>query len=236
MVSVIMLTDLVLMDGNVLTMNPSQSHAEAIAIKDDRIVKVGTNEEMTDCIGKGTKVISLRGKTVLPGFIDTHAHVADFGRLTRIDLRGLKSVEEMKSRIREGVHKAPEGKWILGHGWNQTSFGGKRYPNLSDLDEASPDNPIVLYHKFECTCILNSKALELAWITKETKSPLGGIIDKDVETGEITGVLRENATALVWKMIPEPSDEDIIEATTLACEKIVKAGVTSVHWMVSSST
>src|SRR3990170_706747 len=236
MVSVIMLTDLVLMDGNVLTMNPSQSHAEAIAIRNDRFVKVGTNKEMTHCIGKGTKVISLRGKTVLPGFIDTHAHVADFGRLARIDLRGLKSVEEMKSRIREGVQKAPEGKWILGQGWDQTNFGEKGYPNLSDWDDASPHNPIVLYHKFERTCILNSKALELSGITKETKSPPGGIIDKDVETGELTGILRDNATDLVWKIIPEPSEEDIMEAARLACEKITEAGVTSVHWIVSSAT
>ena len=215
-------------------MNSSQSRAEAIAIKDDRIVKVGTNEEITQCIGKNTRVISLKGRTVVPGLIDTHAHVADFGRLARIDLRGLKSVEEMKSRIREGVQKAPEGKWILGQGWDQTNFGEKGYPNLSDWDEASPHNPIVLYHKFERTCILNSKALELSGITKETKSPPGGIIDKDVETGELTGILRDNATDLVWKIIPDPSEEDIIEATTLACEKIVKAGVTSVHWMVSS--
>jgi predicted amidohydrolase YtcJ len=232
--NVIMLADLVLTDGNVLTMNPHQPHAKAIAIKNDRIVKIGTKEEMTLCIGKNTKVISLRGRTVVPGLIDTHAHVADFGRMTRIDLRDLKSAEEMKSRIKEGVHEAPEKKWILGHGWDQTSFKEKRYPNLSDLDEASPKNPIVLYHKSERTCILNSKALELAGITKETKSPLGGIIDKDAGTGEITGILRGNATDLVWKVIPEPSEEDIIQATILACEKIVKAGVTSVHWMVSS--
>jgi predicted amidohydrolase YtcJ len=140
----------------------------------------------------------------------------------------------MKSRIIEDVQKAPKGKWILGHGWDQTLFMEKRFPNRLDLDEASPNNPIVLYHKFECTCILNSKALELTGITKETKSPIGGIIDKDVETDELTGILRDSATDLVWKVIPEPSEEDMIEATTLACGKIVKAGVSSVHWMVSS--
>lgn len=231
-----MWNNLVLTDGKVLTMNPSQPRAEAIAIENERIVKVGTNEEMALCIGKNTRVISLKGRTVVPGFIDTHVHVADFGRLARIDLTGLKSIEEMQRRIREGIQGVPEGKWILGHGWDQTTFSEKRSPKLSDLDEASPNNPIVLYHKFERTCILNSKAFELAGITKETKSPLGGIVDKDVETGELTGILRDNATDLVWKVIPEPSEEDIIEATTLACDKIVKAGVTSVHWMVSSLT
>src|SRR3990170_2009753 len=230
-----MLTDLVLKDGNVITMNPSQPHAEAIAIKNDRIVKVGTNDEVALCIGKNTKIISLMGRTVVPGFIDTHAHVADFGRLARIDLKGVKSIEEMKSRTRESVQKASEGKWILGHGWDQTSLREKRYPTLSDLDEASPDNPIVLYHKFERICALNTKALEIAGITKETKSPTGGIIEKDAETGEPTGILHDSATDLVWKVIPEPTEEEIIEATTLACERFVKAGVTGVHWMVSSS-
>jgi len=232
-----MWADLALMDGNVLTMNPSQPHAEAITIKNDRIVKVGTNEEISRWIGRNTKIISLKERTVVPGFIDTHVHVVDFGRfLTWIDLRGVKSIEDMQIRIRKRAQKVPKGKWIIGHGWNQTSFIEKRYPNLLDLDEASPDKPVVLYHLCGRMCVVNSKALELAGVTKETSAPSGGTIEKDAETGEPTGVLRENATDLVWKIIPEPGEEEIMEATSLACEKIVEAGVTSVHWMVSSST
>jgi predicted amidohydrolase YtcJ len=232
-----MWADLALMSGKVLTMNSSQPYAEAIAIKNDKIVKVGTNEEVSRWIGKKTKIISLKERTVVPGFIDTHVHVADFGRfLTWIDLRGVKSIDEMQRRIRKRAQKTPKGKWIIGHGWDQNHFMEKRFPNLSDLDEASPDKPVVLYHQFGRICVVNSKALELAGVTNETNAPSGGKIDKDAETGELSGILRDNATDLVWKIIPEPDEEKIMEAARLACEKIAEAGVTSVHWIVSSAT
>ena len=233
----VMWADLVLMGGKVLTMNSSQPYAEAIAVKNDRIVEVGKNEEISRWLGKNTKVINLKESTVVPGFIDTHVHVADFGRfLTLLDLRGVKSIEEMKKKVGKRAQKTPKGKWILGHGWDQTHFMEKRFPNLSDLDESSPDRPVVLYHQCGCVCVVNSKALELAGITKKTSAPLGGKIDKDAETGEPTGVLRESTTDLVFKIIPAPDEEEIIEGANLACEKIVEAGVTSVHWIVSSAT
>jgi len=233
----VMWADLVLIGGKVLTMNLSQPYAEAIAIKNDKIVKIGKNGEISRWIGKNTKVINLKKRTVVPGFIDTHVHVADFGRLlTWIDLKDVKSIKEVQRKIRKHAQKIPEGKWILGYGWNQNSFIQKRYPNLRDLDEASPDKPVVLYHQSGFMCIVNSKALELAGITKKTSDPPGGKIEKDTETGAPTGVLLENATDLVWKIIPEPDEKEIIEAASLACEKIVEAGVTSVHWMVSSAT
>ena len=230
-----MSADLALINGKVLTMNQSQPYAEAIAIKDDRIAQVGTNEEIEPWIGKNTKVINLKGKTVVPGFIDTHIHVADFGKvLTWIDLRGVKSIEEMQSSLRKRAQKTPRGKWIIGQGWDQTRFTEKRFPNLFDLDLASPDNPVIFYHQSGQVCVVNSKALELAGVMKQTNAPSGGVIDKNRETGALTGVLRDNATNLVWKMIPEPSEEELLEAAGLACEKIVEAGVTSVHWMILS--
>ena len=231
-----MLADLALVRGKVLTMNPSQPCAEAIAVKSDRIVKVGTNEEITRLVGKNTKVINLRGKTVVPGFIDTHIHVADFGRfLTWVDLREVKSIKEMQNLIGMRAKSTPKGKWLIGHGWDQTHFMEQRFPTLLDLDEVSPDNPAILYHRCGRMCVVNSKALESAGVTKETSSPSGGCIDKDAETGEPTGVLRENATDLVWKVIPEYDEEEIIDSVGLACEKIVEAGVTSLHWLVSSA-
>ena len=232
-----MWADLVLMDGNVLTMNSSQPSAEAVAVTKDRIVKVGTNEEINSWIGKATKIINLQGRTVVPGLIDSHIHVADFGKfLTWIDLKDVNSIEEMQRRIRERAQKIPEGRWIIGSGWDQTRFVEKRYPNFRDLNESSPDNPVILYHQCGRVCVVNSKALELADVTKETRSPSGGKIEKDAETGEPTGILRENATDLVWKTIPEPSEEEIMEAASLACKKIVEAGVTSIHWIFASAT
>ncbi|MBM4401363.1 MAG: amidohydrolase, partial [Crenarchaeota archaeon] len=132
------------------------------------------------------------------------------------------------------TQKTLRGKWIIGHGCDQTRFTEKRLPMRYDLDLASPDNPVVFYHQCGQICVVNSKALELAGVTKQTSAPSGGAIDKNGETGELTGVLRGNATNLVWKLIPEPSEEELVEAAGLACEKIVEAGVTSVHWMVLS--
>jgi predicted amidohydrolase YtcJ len=232
---VVMSADLALTSGKVLTMNRSQPCAEAVAIKDDRIVQVGTNKEIQQWIGKNTQVISLKGKTVVPGFIDTHIHVADFGRLLRwIDLSEVGSIKEMQESLNRHVEKASKGKWLLGRGWNPARFAEKRLPTRFDLDAVSPDNPVIFYQQSGQVCVVNSKALELAGVTRLTPVPLGGAIDRDAETGEPTGVLRDNATNLVWTVIPEPSEEELVEATGLACEKIVEAGVTSVHWMVLS--
>jgi len=231
-----MFADLVLIDGNVLTLCSSQPSAEAVAIKEDRIVKVGTSDEIRRWIGDDTKVIDLQGRTVVPGFIDSHIHVGDFGRfLTWVNLNDAGSIQEVQRRIRERAQQISKGRWIIGNGWNQARFAEKRYPNRQDLDEASPDNPVVLYHECGRVCVVNSEALELAAVTKETMSPSGGTIEKD-EVGEPTGVLRENATDPVWKAIPEPSEEEIIEGAVLACKKIVEAGVTSIHWIATSST
>jgi hypothetical protein len=217
-------------------MNRSQPYAEAVAIEKGRIVKVGTSEDITPLLGKSTKIINLSGKTVVPGFIDTHIHVLDFGKtLAWLDLRNVKSIEEMQNSLRERVQKTPKGKWVIGRGWDQTRFKQKRLPKLSDLDSVSPENPVILYHQSALICVANSKALELAGVTKQTNVPLGGAIDKDLDTGELTGILRDAATDLVWKVIPEPDEDELLEDAALACEKIAEAGVTSVHWMVLSA-
>jgi predicted amidohydrolase YtcJ len=232
-----MFADLALKNGNVLTMDSCQHNVEAIAIKKDRIIKVGTNKEINQSIGKTTNVINLRGKTVVPGLTDSHIHVSDFGKyLMWLDLRDADSIEEMKHRIRERVEKISGDRWIIGSGWNQTRFAEKRSPGRRDLDEVSLLNPVILYQESGRVCVVNSKALELADVTEETKSPLGGIIEKDPETGQLTGILREKATDLVWQTIPESSEEEIMEGANLACKKIVEAGVTSIHWIVTSST
>jgi hypothetical protein len=118
-----MSADLVLTDGNILTMNPSQSHSEAVAIRKDRIVKVGANSEVSRWIEKKKQKISLKGRTVVPGFIDTHVHIADFGRFLQwVDLKDVKSIQVKQGRIRERAQRIPKGNWIIGHGWNQTRF------------------------------------------------------------------------------------------------------------------
>jgi predicted amidohydrolase YtcJ len=230
-----MSADLALTGVKVLTMDPSQPCAEAIAVKGNRIMKVGTNEQINQLVGKNTKVVRLSGKTVVPGFIDTHIHVGDFGRiLTWMDLGEVESIREMQKSLSRQVKKAARGKWIIGRGWNENRFADKKLPTRFDLDVVSPDNPVIFYHQSGQMCVVNSKALDLAGVNEQTSSLPDGAIEKDAGTGELTGVLLGNSTNLVWRVIPEPNEEELMEAADLACEKIVEAGVTSAHWLVLS--
>jgi predicted amidohydrolase YtcJ len=230
-----MRADLVLTNGKIFTMNPSQPHAEAIAIKDGKIVQVGTNNDINRWIGKDVKLINLKGKTVVPGFIDTHIHVADFARvLAWLDLSNVRSIQELQDILKARVQRTPEGKWIVGRGWDQNCFIERRLPTRHDLDAFSADTPVILYHESGQICVVNSKALELAGLTKQTVVT-GGNIDKNAKTGELTGVLHDAATSLVWKFVPIMTEDELLEAVALACEKIVEAGVTSICWIVLSS-
>ena len=143
-----MRADLALINGNILTLNPVKPGAEAVAIKKDRIVGVGSNREVGLLVGEGTEVVDLGGRTVVPGFVDSHIHVVDFGKvLAWIDLTDVKSIGEMQGRLKERVKKIPKGRWVVGNGWNHERFVEKRYPNRFDLDEVSLDNPVVFYHQ-----------------------------------------------------------------------------------------
>jgi predicted amidohydrolase YtcJ len=222
-----------LINGNLITITYAKPKAQAVAILNSRIVEVGTNSEVKRWVGKETKIIDLRGKTVVPGLIDTHAHMAEFGRsLTWINLRDVKSIKKIQRQLQERVQETPKGKWILGRGWDQDRFKERRYPTRWDLDKVSPLNPVVFNRVCSHICVANSKALELANITKETLPPPSGQIDRDLKTGEPTGILREAAKDLVWNIVPEPSQEELTKACGLACEKAVEAGLTSVHWII----
>jgi len=230
-----MQADLVLINGKIFTMNPSQPHAEAVAIKDGKIVQVGTNDDVNRWTGKEAELIDLKGKTVVPGFIDTHIHVADFARvLTWLDLHDVQSIQELQAILKARVQRTPRGKWIIGRGWDQNRFAEMCLPTRHDLDAFSADTPVILYHECGQICVVNSKALELAGLTKQT-AVAGGGIDKNAETGELTGVLRDAATSLAWKFVPVMTEDELAEGVSLACEKIVEAGVTSVCWIVLSS-
>ena len=215
-------------------MNPRQPVAQAVALKKNKILKVGTNQEINKLIGKDTTVISIDGKTVVPGLIDTHIHVADFGRcLMWLDLSSANSIKDLQSLLKEKAQQTPAGKWIVGRGWNENRFKEKRLLSQKDLDEAAPSNPVILYHEAAMICAANSKALALAGVTSQTAAPSGGTIDKTA-TGELTGILRDNVTGLVWQAVAELTAEELAEATALACQKIVQAGITSIDWIILS--
>ncbi len=230
-----MSADLVIINANVRTLNPAQPKAQAIAITRNRIAKVGTNNEISRLIDETTKILNFDGKTVVPGLIDTHIHVADFGRcLLWLDLASAKSIGELQSLLKEKAGQTVTGKWIVGRGWNQTVFKEKRMPTIQELDAAAPDNPVILYHEVSMICAVNSKALQRAGVTNQTPEPKGGVINKDPKTSELTGILRDAATSLIWKAIPEPTNAELLEITAVACQKISQAGITSVHWLVLS--
>ena len=227
--------DLTLINTNVRTMNLQQSIAEAIAIKRNKIIKVGTTHEINQLIGKNTIVISLSGMTVVPGLIDTHIHVADFGKcLLWLDLTSAQSIDDVQSLLKNKVKKTPVGKWIIGRGWNDSRFKEKRLLNLADLDKVAYENPVILYHEAAMLCAVNSKALALAHVTRQTPNPSGGTIDRNSQTDELSGILRDSATGLVWQFVPEPTAQELAEATAVASQIIAEAGITSVGWIVLS--
>jgi len=222
--------DLVLLDGKVITMNPNQPTAEAVAIKNGKILQVGNKETVGKTIGKATKTMCLNGKTIIPGLIDTHIHVADFGRiLSWLNLESVESIKKLQDSLNQRVKETLKGKWIIGRGWNEKCLAEKRFPTCFDLDEVSPDNPVVLYHASGQICIVNSQAAELAGIANQSCDG----IEKN-QVGQFTGILRDEATNLVWNVIPTPTEEELVMATTLAFKKIVQAGITSIHWLILS--
>ncbi len=222
--------DLVLLDGNIHTMNPKMPKAQSVAVKGNRISFVGTNQEAAGHIGEKTKVVRLEGKTVLPGFIDTHIHVADYGRLlTWLNLENARSIKEIQTQLSQRIKQAGKSKWVLGRALNPDDLAEKRLPTRKDLDTVAPENPVVFYCQSGQGCVANSRALEAAKIHEHQNAGI-----EKTQSGEPTGVLRDDATNLVWGVIPEPTIEELYQATKLALEKIVQAGVTSIHWIMLS--
>ncbi|MCW3996811.1 MAG: amidohydrolase [Candidatus Bathyarchaeota archaeon] len=231
-----MSADLAFLNANVRTMNPRQPTAQAVAVSKNKILKVGSNQEIKQLIDKHTKTIDLKGKTVVPGLIDTHIHLADFGRcLMWLDVSSTESIVELQEKLSEKAKETGVENWIVGRGWNENRFKEKRLLEIADLDAAAPNNPVILYHDSAMICAVNSKALAKAGVSKKTIVPSGGSIDYDVK-GELTGIFRDSATNLVWQAVPEPSLEELTKATAVACHEIVKSGLTSVHWILISET
>lgn len=226
---------LAILNAKVITLNPKQPRAEAIAIYDGRIVAVGSKKEIHRYIGKQTKKIDAKNRTVVPGLIDCHVHMTGFGwSLKSLDLRNAGSIKELQQKLKEHAEKNQGSLWILGGRWDQEKLAEKRYPTRWDLDKAVADKPVFLVRVCGHLGVVNSKALELVGITKDTIID-GGKIDLDETFNEPNGILRENAVELVWKAIPKPNIEDIGNACLSACRRAVEAGLTGVHWLVDSA-
>lgn len=223
--------DLVLLNGKIWTVNDKQPEAEAVAILGQRIVAVGANADIRKLIGKTTKVIDLQGKRAVPGFNDAHVHFLDGGAgLASVQLRDAKTPEEFRKRIGEFAAKLPKGRWVLNGNWDHENWTPANLPTRQLIDAVTPDNPVFINRLDGHMCLANSLALKLAGITRETKDPDGGTIVRDAQ-GEPTGVLKDAAMNFVYKVIPAPSEDEMIEAVKAALKYAAENGVTSVQDM-----
>ena len=167
--------DLVLRNGKIATVDEEFSFAEAVAVQKERIVFVGKNEDVSSFTGPETKVIDLEGKLVLPGLIDSHAHIFNLGeQLTHLDITGTTSYQQIIDKVAERVKTAQPGEWIVGGRWDQNDWENKSFPVHDPLSVASPDNPVYLNRIDGNASFANKKALEIAGITRETHNPFGG--------------------------------------------------------------
>ena len=222
--------DLALTGGKVATINPRQPYAEAIAIGGQRIIAVGSGEEIKALIGKATRVIELEGKLALPGFNDAHIHFIEGGlSLLKVNLRGVTTIKEFQKRVKERASSLPARAWITGGGWDHESLPGGTMPTKEILDAIAPHNPVLLSRLDLHTYLANSKALEMAGITGDTPQPAGGEIIKDPATGEPTGILKEKAADLALRVVPPPSPERRLAAAREALKEARRYGVTSIH-------
>jgi predicted amidohydrolase YtcJ len=227
-------SSLAIINANVITLNPDQPRAEAILVECERTAAVGSNSEIRRQAGAGTEIIDAKSKTVVPGLVDCHVHMTAFGfSLQEVDLRDADSIGQLKQRVRDYAEGHRERPWVLGGRWDQERFAEKRYPTRWDLDEIVSDRPVFLMRVCGHVAVVNSKALHLAGIKKDTPVE-GGSIDLDKATGEPSGILRENALELIWRTVPKRGSKEFEEACLVACRKAVENGLTCVHWMVTS--
>jgi predicted amidohydrolase YtcJ len=196
--------DLLLVNGNVYTVDEKQPRAEAIAVKGDRVVFVGSNDEAKRF--HAARTIDLAGKTLLPGLTDSHCHIFGIGeRELTLNLEGTNTLQEFLAKVGQRATNTEPGKWITGRGWIETFWKPAQFPTRQDLDKVAPENPVFLTRADGHASVANSAALKIAKIDKNTPNPFGGEILKDKQTGEPTGMLTDNAQALVRKNIPAPT-------------------------------
>ncbi len=224
------MTDAVLFtNGTILTMNPSQPEAEAVAIIGERIVAVGTRTQAESALPRGHRRVDLAGRTMVPGFNEAHNHMIGYGTIANhIDANypAVTSISDIVERVRERAVHQPPGTWILGRGYDDNKLDEKRHPNRHDLDAATTNHPVMIVNGSGHLSAVNTMALQLAGITRDTDDPEGGHFVRD-EHGEATGVLHETAQQPVRAQVPVPTVEDYVEALRRCNDHYVAAGVTS---------
>ena len=222
-------SDLVLVNTKIYTANPKNPTAEALAIKNGKFVFIGTNTEAQNFNCGESKLLDLEGSFVYPGFIDAHAHLKGIGyRELNLNLQGADSLKSMLTQVTIHANKLPIGDWVIGRGWIEKKWPEARFPTLEELDAISSDKPIALERADGHAIIVNSLALKLAGIDRDTSDPIGGKIDKDIN-GEPNGVLIDKASLLVEKIIPKRSRQDEKNALKEGLYRTASMGWTQLH-------
>ncbi|MCP4727937.1 MAG: amidohydrolase family protein, partial [bacterium] len=238
-------SDLVLMNGKLITMDPDNPLAEAAAVSNGKIVAVGSADKIEDYIGEETEVIDLEGMLTVPGLIDCHGHYMSLGEsLMGIDLKSAKTWDEIVGMVAEEVKKKEPGEWITGRGWHQDKWEKPPVPDIEglpvhiSLSSVSPDNPVMLIHTSGHGVFINRKAMQEIGITKDTPDPEGGEFLRGFR-GNPTGMLRENAqdpareayAEYFNNRTKEEVESELREHVALAAENAIKNGITTFHDM-----
>jgi hypothetical protein len=219
------LADVVFINGNIYTVNGQRPHAQAVAVRAGKIIFVGSNAAVKPYQGKATRVVDLRGNTVVPGLTDSHYHLSGVGaREMNLNLEGVTSLEAFLAKVKERVGRAKPGEWVTGRGWIETFWKPPVFPTRWDLDKIAPDNPVYLTRADGHGGVANSAAIKIAGVVKETESPFGGEIMKDKKTGEPNGMFLDRAQGLIGKHVPGANEDETERAILLGAARSIELG------------
>lgn len=223
--------DVVFTNAKIWTVDKQKPEAEAVAVYDGKIIGVGSSKEMKAFIGKHTKVLDMKKKRMLPGFIDNHTHFMSGGfQLQNVDLRYAKDERKFAEIIKKRAQERP-GKWITGGDWDHDLWKSAKLPTKELIDTVTGNTPVFVNRYDGHMALVNSYVLKLAGITKDTPNPPGGTIVKDPVTGEPTGILKDEAMSPIYQFIPDPTDDEMLNAARLALAEARKYGLTSIQDM-----
>ena len=221
--------DILFKNGNIYTVNDEQPNAEAIAVQYGRIIFVGSNLDAKKYEVKGVKIIDLKGKTVVPGMADAHYHLSGVGfREMTLNLEGTTSLQDFLAKVKARADKAKPGEWVMGRGWIETFWTPQTFPTRADLNKIAPNNPVYLTRADGHASVVNSAALKIASLDRQTEAPFGGEIMKD-KNGEPNGMLVDRAQGLVAKFLPTPTAADYEQALILGAKRSVELGWTQIQ-------
>ena len=227
---------LILVNGKIWTENPKQPEAEAVAIERGRIAAVGTSAEVRRLAGPNCQVIDLKGRRVVPGFNDAHVHFLSGGSaLSGVQLVDAGSPAELRKRLGDFARKAGKGVWIRDGNWDETLWTPAALPTHQLIDDVTPDNPVMVWRVDGHAVLVNAIAMKLAGLDRNTRDVTGGEIVRDA-AGNPTGVLRDQATGLVERVVPDLSAVELDAAMTAALHEAARHGVTSVQNLVDTPT